>query len=148
MLTTVSLGQPALAASCSVGETGGRVRLPFHFGLEAFDVFEAEDLAAAHEVDDIAGGAVDGVHADEVGFAVDADAVEAVVDVGLHGIEGVVGIAERPAFVVSEDSGDVIELRSRGGEDAGALVAAAKERSARVVVRSMSWMCGFRSLYC
>ena len=85
--------------------------------LEVCEVFEAEDLAAAHEVDDLAGGAVDGVHADEVGLFVDADGVEAVVDVGLHGIEGVVGIAEGPALVVGEDGGDVVEL---GGRDVGA----------------------------
>ena len=61
-----------------------------------------------------AGGAVDGVHADEVALAVDADRVEAVVVDGFHDVEGVVGIAERPAFIVGEDGGDVGELG--GGE--------------------------------
>ena len=78
------------------------------FRLEPFDVVETEDLAAAHEVDDISGGSVDGVHADEMAFAVDADGVEAVVVYGFHDVERVVGIAEGPAFVVGKDSGDVV----------------------------------------
>ena len=98
-----------------VGEWRG-VRLAADALLEVFEVFEVEDLAAAHEVEDLAGGAVDGVHADEVGFFVDADGVEAVVDVGLHEVEGVVGVAKGPAFVVGEDGGDVVEL---GGGDVG-----------------------------
>ena len=81
------------------------------FRLESLDVFETEDLASAHEVDDIAGGAVDGVHADEMAFAIDAYRVEAVVVYGSHDVEGVVGIAEGPAFIVGEDGGDVVELR-------------------------------------
>ena len=93
-----------------VGERG-RVGFLFCLRLEALDVVETEDLAAAHEVDDIAGGAVDGVHADEMVFAVDADGVEAVVVYGSHDVEGVVGIAEGPAFIVGEDGGDVVELR-------------------------------------
>ncbi len=82
--------------------------------LEALEVFEAEDDAAAHEIDDLAGGAVDGVHADEMAAAVDTDGVEAVVLIGDHGVEAVGGVAERPALVVGEDGGDVVELF--GGE--------------------------------
>src|SRR5712691_2669562 len=103
-------GATCFGGELRVGETGG-VGLLFHFSLEALDVVETEDLAAAHEVDDIAGGAVDRVHADEVAFAVDADGVEAVVIYGLHDVEGVDGVAEGPAFIVGEDGGDVVELR-------------------------------------
>jgi len=78
--------------------------------LEGFDVVEAKDLAAAEEVDYFTCGAVDGVHADEVSFFVDADAVEPVVGVGMHWVEGVVGVVERPTFVVGEDGGYVVEL--------------------------------------
>ncbi len=56
--------------------------------LEVFEVFETKDLAAAHEVHDLASGAIDGVHADEVGFFIDADRIEAVIDIGLHGGRG------------------------------------------------------------
>jgi len=95
-----------------VGERDG-VGFLLHFGLKALDVFETKDLAAAHEVDDIAGGAVDGVHADEVAFAVDADGVEAIVVDGDHRVQGVVEIAEGPALIVGEDGGDVVEFRDR-----------------------------------
>ena len=85
-----------LAASLC-GELGVSQRSGVRFGtdalLEVFQVFKAEDLTAAHEVDDLTGGAIDRVHANEVGFSVDADGVETVVDVRLHRIEGVVGIA-------------------------------------------------------
>jgi len=81
--------------------------------LKTFNVFEAEDLTAAHEVDDLAGGAVDRVHANEVGLFVDTDAVEAVIVGGFHQIERVVRVSEGPAFVVSEDGGDVYDLRRR-----------------------------------
>ena len=80
--------------------------------FEVCEIGEAEDLAATHEVDDLASGAVDGVHADEVGFFVDADGIEAVVGDWSHGVEGVIGVAEGPAFVVGEDCGDVVELVS------------------------------------
>ena len=120
VLTTVSLGQPTLAASCA-SVSGEACDWCADGLLEVLEVFEAEDLAAAHEVDDLAGGAVDGVHADEVGLFVEANGVEAVVDVGLHGVEGVGRVAEGPSFVVGEDGGDVVELiggevwaRSRG----------------------------------
>src|SRR6195256_2991613 len=103
-------GAAGFGGELRVGERGG-VGLLFHFGLEALDVVETEDLAAAHEVDYIAGGAVDGVHADEVALAVDADGVEAVVVDGDHRVQGVVGIAEGPAFIVGEDGGDVVDLR-------------------------------------
>src|SRR5260370_77801 len=103
-------GAAGFGGELRVGEGGG-VGLLFHFGLEALDVVETEDLAAAHEIDDVAGGAVDGVHADEVALAVDADRVEAVVVYGDHRVEGVVGVAEGPAFVVGEDGGDVVEFR-------------------------------------
>jgi hypothetical protein len=99
-----------------VGERSG-VRLAPNALLETFKVLEAENLTTAHEVDDLAGGAIDGVHADEVSFLVDADGVEAVVNVGLHEVEGVLGVAEGPALVVGEDGRDVIELR---GGDVGA----------------------------
>ena len=89
----------------------------FDFCLEGLDVVEAKDLAAAKEVDYLACGAVDGVHADEVRFLIYADAVEAVIGVGMHGVEGVVGVAQGPAFVVGQDGGDVVEL---GGGDVGA----------------------------
>jgi hypothetical protein len=104
------LGAAGFGGELRVGEGGG-VGLLLCFRLEAFDVFEAEDLAAAHEVDDVAGGAVDGVHANEVAFSVDADGVEAVVVDGFHEVQGVVGVAEGPAFIVGEDGGDVVELR-------------------------------------
>jgi hypothetical protein len=97
------------AGELLVGE-GGCVGLLLDALLEVLKIFEVEDLAAAHEVDDLAGGAIDGVHADEVGVFVDADGVEAVVVDWLHGVEGVVGIAERPALVVGKDDGDVVEL--------------------------------------
>src|SRR6266700_5294301 len=103
-------GAACFGGELRIGEGGG-VGLLFHFGLKALDVVETEDLAAAHEVDDIAGGAVDGVHADEMALAVDADRVEAVVVDGDHRVQGVVGIAKWPAFIVGEDGGDVVELR-------------------------------------
>src|SRR5271168_4857630 len=106
-------GAADFGGELSVGERDG-VRLAANALLKVLNVFETEDLTAAHEVDDLAGGAVDGVHADEVGLFVEADAVEAVVDVWLHGVEGVVGVAEWPAFVVGDDGGDVVELV--GGE--------------------------------
>ena len=39
--------------------------------------------------------------------------LKAVVVDWLHGVEGVVGVAKGPAFVVGEDDGDVIELGDR-----------------------------------
>src|SRR5260370_37519124 len=101
-------GAAGLGGELRVGERGG-VRLLFHFGLEALDVVETEDLAAAHEIDDVAGGAVDGVHADEEALAVDADRVEAVVVYGDHRVEGVVGVAEGPAFVCGGECGGDVE---------------------------------------
>jgi hypothetical protein len=105
-------GTTGFGGELLVGEWGC-VGFLFRFGLEPFDVIETEDLAAAHEVNDIAGGAVDGVHADEMAFAVDADGVEAVVVYWSHDVEGVVGIAQGPAFIVGEDGGDVVELGDR-----------------------------------
>src|SRR5882757_4869247 len=96
-------GAAGFGGELRVGERGC-VGLLFHFGLKALDVVETEDLAAAHEVDDVAGGAVDGVHADEMALAVDADRVEAVVVYGDHGVQGVVEVAEGPALVVGEES--------------------------------------------
>src|SRR5882724_4447807 len=105
-------GAACFGGELRVGEGGG-VGLLFHFSLKALDVVETEDLAATHEVDDIAGGTVDGVYADEVALAVNADGVEAVVVYGFHEVQGVVGIAEWPAFIVGEDGGDVVDLRGR-----------------------------------
>src|SRR5215469_17686905 len=90
-----------------------RVGLFFCLRLKPLDVFETENLAAAHEIDDIAGGAIDGVHADEVTFSVNTDRVESVVVHRFHDVQGVVGIAEGPAFIVGDDGGNVIELRDR-----------------------------------
>jgi hypothetical protein len=98
-----------LGCELLIGESRRMCLLP-DLGLEGLDVVEAKDLTAAEEVDYLACSAVDGIHTDEVGFFVDADAVEAVVGVGMHWVEGVVGVAERPAFVVGEDGGDVVEL--------------------------------------
>ena len=92
-----------------VGECGS-VRPAAEAPFEVLKVLEMEDLATAHEIDDLASSPVDRVHPDEMSFLVDADRVEAIVDVGLHGVECVVRITKRPALVVREDGGDVANL--------------------------------------
>ena len=105
-------GAAHFGGELGVGEWSG-VRLGANALLEVFEIFETEDLTAAHEVDDLASGAIDGVHTDEVGFFINSDRIETVVYIGLHGVECVVGVTEWPAFVVGEDCGDVVELRGR-----------------------------------
>ena len=110
--TGIDYGEFGAAHFCGellVGERGC-VGLLFHLRLEPLDIVKAKDLAAPHEIDDVSGGAVDGVHADEVAFVVDTDGVEAVVVDGFHEIESVVGVAEGPAFIMGEDGRDVDEL--------------------------------------
>src|ERR1700735_1901121 len=76
-------GAPGLFCELLIGESG-RVGLGADADLEGAEVVAVEDLAGAHEGRGLAGGAVDGVHAEEVGLFVDADGVEAVVGVGRH----------------------------------------------------------------
>ena len=65
-------GAANFSGELCVGERGS-VRPAADAPFEVLKVIEMEDLAAAHEIDDLASSTVDGVHPDEMSLFVDAD---------------------------------------------------------------------------
>lgn len=81
-----------------LGGEGRGVRSLFYLGFEGVEVVELEDVAASHEIYDVPGGAIDGVHADEMRILVEANGIEAIVFSGSHGVECVALFSDGPAF--------------------------------------------------